>query len=103
MMNKGQAAKRFAENYQELKEAEKTSFSRVCNKLLQVNLLTSKKIGDANDYRFILAYKELFDAFFSIVDFSLNIERHEQVVYIKNESVFNHLRLKKEESLIWLL
>lgn len=103
MISKGQAARKFAESYQELKEAEKTTFSRICNKLLQVNLITSKKVGDANDYRFILAYKELFDAFFVIVDFSLNIERHEQVVYIKNESVFNHLRLKKEESLLLLV
>src|SRR5690606_9472363 len=62
-----------------------------------------KKIGDANDYRFILAYKEIFEAFFALADFELIIERHDEVVYIKNESSFNHLRLKKEESILLLI
>ncbi|CCV64189.1 conserved hypothetical protein [Alteracholeplasma palmae J233] len=103
MIGKTQAAKRFNEQYLELKEAEKSTFSRVVNKMFQVNYITRKKIGDANDYRFILAYKDIFEAFFAISDFELTIERHDEVVFIKNESIYNHLRLKKEESLMLLV
>ncbi len=103
MMNKNQAIKKLNEEFVVLKEAEKTVFSRIVNKLLQVNFITRKKIADANDYRFILAYKEIFDAYFSLSDFELIIERHEEVLYIKNMSNFNHLRLKKAESILLLI
>lgn len=103
MMNKNQAIKKLSEEFIVLKEAEKTVFSRVVNKLLQVNFITRKKIADANDYRFVLAYKEIFDAYFSLSDFELIIERHEEVLYIKNVSNFNHLRLRKAESILLLI
>src|SRR5690554_3338350 len=103
MMNKNQDVKKLNEEFITLKEAEKTVFSRIVNKLLQVNFITRKKIADANDYRFVLAYKELFDAYFSLADFELNIERHEEVLYIKNVSNFNHLRLRKAESVLLLV
>ena len=102
-MNKTQATKQFSENFLDLKEAEKTTFSRIVNKLLQANLLTKRKISDANDYRFILAFKEIFEAFFLLMDFSLNIKREDEVVYITNDSLYNHLRLKKEESILLLV
>ncbi len=103
MIGKQQALKQLNEELSQLKEAEKSTFSRIVNKLFQVNYITRKKIADANDYRFILAYKEVFEAYFALADFELLIERHEEVVYIKNESVFNHLRLKKEESILLLV
>lgn len=103
MIAKSAAVKQLYEELTSLKEAEKQTFSRVVNKLLQVNYITRKKIADANDYRFILAYKSVFEAFFVLADFDLVIERHEEVVYIKNESSFNHLRLKKEESILLLI
>src|SRR5690554_1038159 len=103
MIAKNAALKVLNEDFPKLKEAEKQQFSRIINKLFQVNYITRKKIGDANDYRFILAYKELFQAYLAMTDFELFIERHEEVVYIKNMSSFNHLRLKKEESILLLV
>jgi len=103
MIAKNQAIKVLNDEFPSLKEAEKQVFSRIVNKLFQVNYITRKKIGDANDYRFILAYKDIFAAYFNLADFELEIKRHEEVVYIKNESSFNHLRLKKEESILLLI
>lgn len=102
-MNKMQAIKKFNEEYQNFKEGEKTDFSRIVNKLLQVNFLTKRKPGDGNDYRMILAYKEAFEAFFALIDFELNIKREDEVIFIKNEAVYNHLRLKKAESVLLLV
>ncbi|MGI6782012.1 MAG: DUF4194 domain-containing protein [Acholeplasmataceae bacterium] len=102
-MNKTQAVKKFHEEYLNLKEGEKTDFSRICNKLLQVNFLTKRKPGDGNDYRTILAFKETFEAFFKLIDFELIIKREDEVVFIKNEAVYNHLRLRKAESVLLLV
>jgi hypothetical protein len=103
MTSKTSAAKKFSAEYLELKEAEKLTVSRIINKLLQVNLLSAKKVNDANDYRFILAYREIFEAYFALSDFELIIDRHEMVVHIVNQQVFNHLRLRKEESILILV
>ncbi len=102
-MNKSQALKQFNEAYSILKEGEKSNFSRIVNKLFQVNFLTKKKPGDTNDYRFILAYKEAFESFFQLSDFSLNVHRDEEVVYIQNDNQFNHMRLRKTESILILV
>jgi hypothetical protein len=102
-MNKTQAAKQFNEQYIDLKEGEKSIFSRIVNKLFQVNYITKKKPGDTNDYRFILAYKEIFEAFFVLSDFELNIKREDEVVYIANENLYNHMRLRKTESVLLLV
>lgn len=102
-MNKTNAMKQFNEAYQQLKEGEKNNVSRIINKLLQVNFLTKRKPGDASDYRFILAFKEVFIAFFALADFTLNIHREDEVVYIANDQLFNHMRLRKTESIMILI
>ncbi len=102
-MNKTTAMKQLNDAYFNLKEGEKNNVSRIVNKLFQVNFLTKRKPGDANDYRFILAYKEVFEAYFSLADFNLNIAREDEVVYISNEQLFNHMRLRKTESIMILI
>ena len=74
-MNKGQALKQFNDEYGTLKEGEKAIFSRITNKLFQVNYITKKKPGDTNDYRFILAFKEAFEAFFRTHRFYIKYQK----------------------------
>lgn len=102
-MNKTTAAKTFNQAYLDLKEGEKNNFSRITNKLLQVNFLTRKKPGDQNDYRFIVAFKEIFISFFKLIDFDLIIKREDEVIYIVNEQRFNHISLRKTESVLMLV
>lgn len=102
-MNKTTALRLFTENYSSLKEGEKNNFSRITNKMLQVNYLTRRKPGDQNDYRFILAYQETFQAFFHLIDFSINVKREDEVIYITNEERFNHVSLRKTESILVLI
>ncbi|WP_341266730.1 DUF4194 domain-containing protein [Candidatus Phytoplasma fraxini] len=93
----------FTEKFQNLKELEKNVFSKIVNKLFQVNYLTIQKAEDTNDYRFILLHKELFFFFFQLSDFQLEIRKYDEVIFIKNLNNFNKLKLKKEESLILLI
>lgn len=102
-MNKTTALRLFTENYSSLKEGEKNNFSRISNKMLQVNFLTRRKPGDQNDYRFILAYQETFQAFFRLIDFSINVKREDEVIYITNDERFNHISLRKTESILILI
>ncbi|MFR0367945.1 DUF4194 domain-containing protein [Candidatus Phytoplasma palmae] len=93
----------FVNNFENLKEQEKNIFSRIVNKLFQTNYITIQKHSDANDYRFIILYNELFSSFFKLSDFELEIKKHDEVIFIKNIHNFNKLKLKKEESLILLV
>ncbi len=102
-MNKKQAIMKLSDTYLDLKESEKNNVSRIINKLLQVNFITKRKPGDTNDYRFILAFKEVFESYLALADFRLNIHRETEVVYIENEQLFNHMRLRKTESILILI
>jgi len=102
-MNKTIACRQFVELFNDLKESEKTNFSRISNKLLGCNYITKRKERDANDYLFIVGYKELFTAFFWLINFDLEVRRETEVVYIKNEEHYNHLNLKKDESILLLV
>ncbi|MDY0276924.1 MAG: DUF4194 domain-containing protein [Acholeplasma sp.] len=102
-MNKTAALKIFNEDYAKFKEGEKGNFSRIINKLLQVNFLTRRKVGDQNDFRFIIAYQKTFEAFFALMDFAISIHREDEVIYIINEERFNHITLRKTESVLILV
>ncbi|MDV3164896.1 MAG: DUF4194 domain-containing protein, partial [Candidatus Phytoplasma australasiaticum] len=71
--------------------------------LFQVNYLTSQKNSDLNDYRFILLHQEMFISFLKLIDFELEIQKHDEVIFIKNVQQLNKLRIKKEESLLLFL
>ncbi|MDR2867038.1 MAG: DUF4194 domain-containing protein [Acholeplasmatales bacterium] len=101
-MNKHQAYLTFTEQYDGLKEGEKTTFTRIFNKLLQVNYLTKNKLIDNNDYHTILALSELFSSFFKLAGFTLEIKKETGVIYIKNDEQQNHLNLKKITTVILL-
>ncbi|MDV3198334.1 MAG: DUF4194 domain-containing protein [Vigna little leaf phytoplasma] len=103
MDDKTQALNFFVNKFTLLKEQEKNVFSKIVNKLLQVNYLTKQKKSDENDYRFILLYKDIFETFLKLLDFNLEIKKHDEVLFIRNVNHFNKLRLKKEESLLLLI
>lgn len=103
MEQKTKALYIFTDKFQNLTEQEKNIFSKIVNKLFQINYLTIQKTEDANDYRFILLYKELFTSFFQLSDFQLKIKKYDEIIFIKNLNHFNKLKLKKEESLILLI
>jgi hypothetical protein len=93
----------FVNKFEKLKETEKKNFSRIINKLLQVNYITIQKKTDINDYRFILLYQDIIRFFFQLADFDLEIKYLNEVIFIKNKQNWNKLKLSKEESLVLLV
>lgn len=100
-MNKIEAAKTILKELGSLNESEKDRFSEISNKLLQVNYFV-KKDKYLDDYLFVYKYRELFYAYFGLSGFLFGIDEKYQVVYLKNNSDYNKLNLKKLESVLLL-
>ncbi len=103
MAEKLTKAKEFMQEYEKLKEGERHEITRVINKLLQVNFITCQKTSDKNDYLFILENKEVISALLALLDFSLEIKREAETLYIVNTSGYNRLRLKKNDTVVLLI
>lgn len=103
MAEKLTKAKEFMQEYEKLKEGERHDITRVVNKLLQVNFITCQKASDKNDYLFILENKEAISALLALLDFSLEIKREAETLYIVNTSGYNRLRLKKNDTVVLLI
>ena len=103
MAEKLTKAKEFMQEYEKLKEGERHEITRVINKLLQVNFITCQKASDKNDYLFILENKEVISALLALLDFSLEIKREAETLFIVNTSGYNRLRLKKNDTVVLLI
>ncbi len=103
MAEKLTKAKEFMQEYEKLKEGERHEITRVINKLLQVNFITCQKATDKNDYLFILENKEVISALLALLDFSLEIKRESETLFIVNTSGYNRLRLKKNDTVVLLI
>lgn len=102
-MNKNDNMKNISVKYCTLIETQKDEFSRVSNKLLAINYICGSKPRDKKDYYFIDANLELFEKFFLLLDYRLELNPADKVVYIENSQGYNPLSLKKIESVILLL
>jgi len=101
-MNRLDAAKIILREMSNLDESERDRFSEISNKLLQVNYFV-RKDKYLDDYLFAYKYRDIFSSYFSLSDYSFGIDEKYQIVYLKNNSNFNKLNLKKLESIILLV
>lgn len=82
---------------------QKNAFQDVCNKLLNQTFLSKDKKDNKDAYYFLINFKEIFDEFFSILGYEIELDSNLGTVMIKSESVSNVLKLKRDESIILLL
>jgi len=91
------------ENYENMTQSQKQLFSDTCIKLLSTGFLAREKKDNKEQYYFLLSYKEDFDAYFSVMNYEIVIDREQGAVQLAHKESHNVLRLKKEESLILLI
>lgn len=91
------------ELYNNFTAGKKNLFSDIVNDLLGSNFLCKQKKDNVEKYYFVINYKELFESYFSIMNFELVINRELGVIHIFNEKNGNTLKLKKDETLIILI
>lgn len=102
-MTRSEVMNKLTQLYPRLTESEKDNFSKIANKLLSVNYICGFKDKDKNDYYFIDRHYELFECYLSLLDYEFAMNRGDKVVYIENIHKYNHLNLKKLQSVILLI
>jgi hypothetical protein len=93
----------FYQEYIKLTDVKKDEFSRLTNKLLSCNYMTASSLLDKDDYYKIISDFQLFESYFSLMDYVLEHHSHDKVIHIYNKQNYNHYHFKKNESIILLL
>lgn len=96
---------KFMEEYLELSDARKSTFSRLCNKLLNENFIYYSNVDqkDKNDYYEILSLKSIIENYFAMLDFDLiNVDTY-KIFYLKTTENRNRIRLKKLDTVMLLI
>lgn len=102
-MSLTQDVQEFAAGYSRYSDKQQSEFSRLANKLLGVNFIVRDSDKDKNDYYDILHDKDMYSAFFSILDIDVIFDSVNNVIALKPNSGANHLRLKKNETIVLLV
>lgn len=82
---------------------QKEKFRIAANKLLNKCFIIKKKEDTRSDYVFILQHKALFDEYFDLLGYKIEINETHGVVALNNIEGTGRLRLKKIESIILLI
>jgi len=88
-----------------LKESliQKEKFRIVANKLLNNCFIIKKKEDTRNDYIFFIQNKDLFNEYFDLLGYRLEINEMQGVVALTSQQGTGRLRLKKIESILLLI
>lgn len=93
----------FNEEYEKLSDSRRNEFARLVNKLLRDTYVVRKKGEDASDYFALLSNRPLFESFFSFMDFSFEVDRDKEIVYVKSMAGRNRVRLGKFDTALVLV
>lgn len=103
LISKNEALEKFNEEYKTLTETKKDTFSRLVNKLLKDNFVYVSIDNDKQDYYSILNYRNMIEAYLSIIDYNLIHDDNNKVFYIETNTDRNKISLKKVDTVILLV
>ena len=78
-------------------------FKDTVNKLLASTFLSRDKRDNKESYYFLMSYKEVFDEFFKIMGYEIELDLPTGSVMLSGASASNTLKLKRDESVILLI
>ena len=82
---------------------QQNQFRDTANKLLSYTFLCRDKKDNRESYYFLMSYKEVFDEFFKILGYEINLDTTLGTVMLEGASASNTLKLKRDESIILLI
>ena len=91
------------ETYNTFTNAQKNTFSDICNKLLANTYLARDKRDNKEAYYFVVSYKDLFEEYFKMMNMQLVINRELGTVTLENTNSQTILKLKRDESIMLLI
>ncbi|ERJ12866.1 DUF4194 domain-containing protein [Haloplasma contractile] len=102
-MNLSSISDLFNEKYKKLSSSNRRNFIRIGNKLLSVCFITAKKDADFEDYYFVEENYKLFQHYFQLIGWKVELDQNLLVVTLFNQYEYNRLKLKLKESIILLI
>ena len=82
---------------------QKQQFKDTANKLLSYTFLSRDKRDNKEAYYFLMSYKEIFDEFFQILGYEIELDLPTGSVMLKGCGASQILKLKRDESIILLI
>ena len=82
---------------------QQQNFKDTANKLLASTFLSRDKKDNKEAYYFLMSYKEVFDEFFKILGYEIELDMQSGSVMLSGATAANTLKLKRDESLILLI
>ena len=89
--------------YETFNVTQQNQFRDTANKLLSNTFLCRDKRDNKESYYFLMSYKEVFDEFFKILGYEINLDTTLGTVMLEGASASNTLKLKRDESIILLI
>lgn len=89
--------------YETFNVTQQNQFRDTANKLLSNTFLCRDKRDNKENYYFLMSYKEVFDEFFKILGYEINLDTTLGSVMLEGASASNTLKLKRDESIILLI
>ena len=89
--------------YETFNVTQQNQFKDTANKLLSNTFLCRDKKDNKENYYFLMSYKEVFDEFFKILGYEINLDTTLGSVMLEGASASNTLKLKRDESIILLI
>jgi hypothetical protein len=90
-------------DYEQLNQTQKNTFKNVCNELLSNTFLCRDKADNKENFYFVLSFKGLFDEFFDILGYSIELDQALGTVMLVGETSSNILKLKRDDTIILLI
>ena len=88
---------------EKLSVTQQQQFKDTANKLLATTFLSKDKKDNKESYYFLMSYKDLFDEFFKILGYEIELDIQLGAVMLSGASAANTLKLRRDESLVLLI
>lgn len=91
------------DGYQSLNVSQKNTFRECANKLISYTFLARDKEDNKEDYYFVVSFQSLFEEFFSILGYEIEIDQALGTIMLSSDNNSNVLRLNRDNTVVLLI
>ena len=91
------------DGYQSLNVSQKNTFRECANKLISYTFLARDKEDNKEDYYFVVSFQSLFEEFFSILGYEIEIDQALGTIMLSSDNNSNVLKLNRDNTVVLLI
>ncbi len=91
------------DNLEKMTQGQKDQFRDTANKLLSQTYLSKDKRDNKEAYYFLMSYKDIFDEFFTILGYEIELDQPNGSAMLKGAPTSMIMKLKRDESIILII